>query len=111
MKVFIRSKAREDILRQYEYYLDAKDAPAVARRFLDAVESAIEALSRMPDIGAPRYFANPQLAGLRSCRVSGFPAIRIYYIHWADEIRIVRVLHGKRDIGALLEADWNGSEE
>jgi len=28
--------------------------------------------------------------------------MRIYYLHTADELRIVRVLHGKRDINPLL---------
>ena len=105
MKVFIRAVARSDILRQFEYYLDDKNAPAIARQFLDAVESAIDALCQMPDMGAPRKFANPHLAGLRSWPVSGFSAMRIYYIHFGDELRIIRILHGKRDIGRLLESD------
>jgi plasmid stabilization system protein ParE len=31
--------------------------------------------------------------------------MRIYYIHRGDELRIVRVLHGKRDISPLLEEE------
>ena len=31
--------------------------------------------------------------------------MRIYYIHFGDELRIVRVLHGKRDINPLLEEE------
>jgi plasmid stabilization system protein ParE len=111
VKVLIRTAARADILRQYAYYLDEKDAPAAAQRFLDAVESAIDALCRMPGMGAPRQFVNPRLAGLRSWHLSGFPAMRIYYIHSGDVIRIVRILHGKRDVRLLFESDSGDDEE
>ena len=111
MNVFVRTAAREDILRQFAYYLDEKDAPRTARRFLDAVESSIEMLCRMPGMGAPRKLENPLLEGLRSWPVSGFPAMRIYYIHARDELRIVRVLHGKRDVHSLLEKNAIEGEE
>jgi plasmid stabilization system protein ParE len=101
--VYLRTAAREDILRQFIYYLVEKDVALVAQRFLDAVESTIESLCRMPEMGAPKFFDNPKLAGLRSWPVSGFSAIRIHYLYARDELRIVRVLHGKRDIGPLLE--------
>ena len=105
MKLSIRTSAREDILRQFAYYLDEKATPQTARRFLDATESAIAILDGMPGMGAPRTFENPKLRGLRSWPVPGFPAMRIYYLHSEDELCIVRVLHGKRDLGSLLEQD------
>jgi len=48
---------------------------------------------------------NPRLTGLRSWPVSGFGAMRIYYLYNHDELRIVRVLHGKRDVNPLLEEE------
>lgn len=105
MNVSVRSAAREDILRQYSYYLIEQDAAQAAERFLEAVQTAIEMLCRMPGAGAPKMLKNPKLAGLRSRPVSGFPAMRIYYIHAGDSLRIVRVLHGKRDINPLLEEE------
>lgn len=109
MNAYVRTVAREDILRQYFYYLTEKDAPRAAERFLGAVQSAIEILCRLPEAGAPKLLQNPRLTGLRSWPVDGFPAIRIYYFLAGDELRIVRVLHGKRDIGPLLEE--TGSED
>ncbi len=105
MNVYVRTAAREDILRQYFYYAVEKDAALVAERFLGAVQSAIEMLCRMPEVGAPKLLNNPRLVGLRSWPVSGFPALRIYYFHTDSELRIVRVLHGKRDINSLLEEE------
>lgn len=103
MKVYVRTAAREDILRQYRYYLVEKDAAQAALRFLDAVESVVDTLCRTPEIGSPKRLANPLLAGLRSWPVPGFPSVRVYYIHAGNELRVVRVLHGKRDIHPLLE--------
>ncbi|MGA2672842.1 MAG: type II toxin-antitoxin system RelE/ParE family toxin [Terracidiphilus sp.] len=111
MNVYVRTSAREDILRQYSYYSIEKDAARVAERFLEAVQSAIEMLCRMPRAGAPKMLENPALAGLRSWPVRGFSAIRIYYLHAGDELRIVRVLHGKRDINPLLEEESSGEED
>lgn len=111
MNIYIRTSAREDILRQYLYYLIEKDAARAAERFLEAAQSAIEALCRMPGAGAPKVLDRPGLAGLRSWPVRGFPAIRIYYIHAGDELRIVRILHGKRDINPLLEEETASDED
>jgi plasmid stabilization system protein ParE len=49
----IRSAARDDILRQFRFYLVDQDAPEVANRFLEAVQETVEELSRMPKMGAP----------------------------------------------------------
>jgi toxin ParE1/3/4 len=103
MKSTIRPAAREDILRQYRYYLIEQNAEEIAQRFLHAVEIAIQQLHSHPHIGSPRIFSNPALAGLRSWPVRGFPAIRIYYLFAEEELRVIRVLHGKRDIHAVLE--------
>jgi toxin ParE1/3/4 len=110
VNVYIRTVAREDILRQYFYYMIEKDAARVAERFLEAVQSAIEMLSRMPAAGAPKILENTALTGLRSWPIHGFPAMRIYYIHSRDDLRIVRVLHGKRDINPLLEEESAGED-
>ena len=81
MNSHIRTSAREDILRQYFYYMVEKDAARAAEQFLESVQSAIELLCRMPGAGAPKILENPLLSRLRSWPVDGFPALRIYYIH------------------------------
>jgi plasmid stabilization system protein ParE len=35
--------------------------------------------------------------------VVGFEALRIYYLVDKDTIRIIRILHGKRDVQRMLE--------
>ena len=42
MKPIIRPAARDDILRQFRYYLVDQDKPEVAERFLRAVRKTME---------------------------------------------------------------------
>jgi toxin ParE1/3/4 len=103
VKFVIRPTAREDILRQYRYYLIEADEELVAARFLAAIEAAITRVCKHPGIGAPKELRNRRLAGLRSCPVKGFAEMRVYYLVSEELLRVVRVLHGKRDINPLLE--------
>jgi toxin ParE1/3/4 len=104
VKFVIRPAAREDILRQYEYYLSEANE-TVAARFLNAVEFAIGQVCGSSGIGAQKILANSKLAGLRSWPVRGFSEIRVYYLVLEKKVRVVRVLHGKRDIDSILEVD------
>jgi toxin ParE1/3/4 len=105
VNVFVRTAARDDILRQYRYYVLEKNAAVVGERFIEAVESTIQTICRNPAIGAPRFLKHPKLAGLRSWPVSGFPMMRAYYICTGDNLRIIRILHGRRDVNAILEEE------
>lgn len=102
MRAILRPAARQDILRQYTWYLE-QDVPAVADRFLLAVSQSIGVLVDFPEAGVPRQMSNPQLAGLRAWPVKGFEEIRVYYIVRTDQVEVIRILHGRRDINALLE--------
>jgi plasmid stabilization system protein ParE len=46
VKRFFRPAAREDMQRQFRYYLVELDVPEVALRFLDSVEDAIRVIIR-----------------------------------------------------------------
>jgi len=100
VRYVVRSDARRDILRQFEYCLIEQDAEPAARRFVAAVEASIAQVCRDPGIGAPKKLKNLKLAGLRSWPVKGFLEIRAYYLVSKS---VVRVLHGKREIHAMLE--------
>ena len=73
VNVRFRTAAREDILRQFRYYLVEKEVPEVAERFLDEVEAAIATLCRAPGIGTPKLFSNPLTEGIEVMARSGFP--------------------------------------
>jgi plasmid stabilization system protein ParE len=108
VKGSIGPSARDDILRQYRYFLLEEDNLAVAQRFLAAVQATVSKICQRPGIGVRKLIENPKLAGLRSWPVAGFTSIRIYYLVAGNTLRIIRVLHGKREINPMLE---NESEE
>lgn len=102
MKAFVQRSARDDIIRQYLHFLEV-DSPDLADRFLLAVNQAVDKIAGAPLAGSPRHFANPALAGLRIWRIEGFDQIRIYYVVRNDVFTIVRILHNRRDLGAIFE--------
>jgi len=105
VKVFYRQAASDDLVRQFHYYLVTLNLPEIAVRFRDAVRRTVESLRQHPLVG-PHYRSNaPQLQDLRSWRVTGFEAIRIYYRPDKDTLQIVRILHDKRDVKRILERE------
>ncbi len=71
-------------------------------RFVDAAECAFESLARMPEIGARRPYLNSKLTDLRIWRVPGFPSHLIFDRVQDAGVEIIRVLHAKRDVEAVL---------
>lgn len=57
----------------------------------------------MPHLGQPREFRNPELAGLRSRAIPGFENYLIFDLPTKEEIEVIRVLHGARDLGSMFE--------
>ena len=110
-RAIIRSAAREDILRQFRYYLVEEDNPELADRFLTAAEVTVDKVCASPAMGAPKHFPNKALRGLRSWPIVGFEDIRIYYLASAETLLIVRVLHGKRDLLRMLRRERLEKEE
>ncbi len=65
-----------------------------------SVEAATAFLVQNPHAGAT------SLHGLRSWAVNDFPKIRLYYLTPTDaELHIVRVIHGARDLPAVLDGN------
>ena len=105
MKAVIRPRARDDILRQFRWYLVEQHAADAAFRFVEAVEASVEQLVRMPNMGAPREIRNPALKGLRLWPVKDFDEFLIFYVVAGDTVRVIRILHGKRDIDRILKKE------
>ena len=105
MKITYRQAAREDMTRQFRYYLVTLDRPEVAVRFREAVRTTAKAISARPLI-APRYLlGNSRLRDLRSWPVIGFGTLRLYFLVHNDAMQVIRILHGKRDIRKILERE------
>jgi toxin ParE1/3/4 len=98
-----RPLARLDLLESYLYL--ATESENTAERFLDCAERTIEHIAEMPSLGALRDFRNPSLHGLRSRPVDGFPNWLDFYHVTPDAVKIIRVLHGARDLDRIFEHD------
>ncbi|PWC40670.1 type II toxin-antitoxin system RelE/ParE family toxin [Azospirillum sp. TSO22-1] len=89
--------ARRDLADAIDWI--AKDNPAAARALRDAVIAAVSRIGEHPRIGTVR----PDLAKerIRFVVLRGFPYILVYA---ADKMppRILRLLHGARDLQAVL---------
>jgi toxin ParE1/3/4 len=56
-------------------------------------------------MGRQRETTNPNLADLRQWPVPGFEKYLIFYRPAEDGIDVVRVLHGARDLDAILDEE------
>lgn len=74
--------------------------PVAAVRFVEAFKSSVDLLARMPALGRVR----PDLGApeTRSWRVGRFRKYLIFYEVLPDRLRLLRVLHGSRDLQAEL---------
>src|SRR3954470_15432158 len=74
--------------------------PQAAVRFVEPFAGSIKLLSTMPAIGVARGdLGAPET---RSWRIKGFRNYLIFYEVTADRLRLLRVLHGHRDLQAEL---------
>lgn len=74
----------------------AADNPAQADDFIDLIDEKFQNLSRQPGLGRRR---EELVAGLRSLPMGRYV---IFYLQDQDGLRIVRVLHGARDVDAVF---------
>jgi plasmid stabilization system protein ParE len=56
-------------------------------------------------MGALREIGNPALKGLRLWPVKDFDELLIFYVVAGDTVRVIRILHGKRDIDRILKKE------
>jgi len=97
-----RERARRDLEEAADYYF-AEGGEALELRFIDAIEHTLNLIADRPAIGSLRYAHVLQRNDLRC-----FPAKRfqylVFYIEFPDRIDVLRILHGRRDIPAILQA-------
>jgi toxin ParE1/3/4 len=96
-----RDRANWDVDDAITYYLKEHTEEA-ALGLVDALEDAYDLLGRHPAIGSSRYAHELGIPGLRSWLLSRFPYL-VFYVEREAHIDVWRVLHGYRDIPALMQ--------
>jgi toxin ParE1/3/4 len=102
-KIHKRPRVLLDLAEQALFI--GKTGPEAASRFLDAAEAAFSTLAEQPNLGGLFPMENTRLEGLRAWRIRGFNKHVVFYLVQARSIEIVRVLHGARDLDAILAAE------
>ena len=92
--------ARKDIIELLHYF-DEQD-PNLADRFLWYLQETYDMIAHMPELGELCAFGHPAMQNVRVRRIMKFSKYLIFYRIEADNIVILRVLHGARDYANLF---------
>ena len=102
LRVVQTPEARTDLALQAKYYAQ-KGGMALASRFAEAVKASVRLLAGHPWIGKKTDFRHPKLAGIRFLLVrKPFDKHLIFYRVHEDELDLVRIIHGMRDLPRRL---------
>lgn len=93
-RLVILPAARDDLVEIGDFI--AQDNPERAASFVAEIEARMSGVAERP---ASFQSREELLKGLRSARHGRY---QIFFVEHGDEVHIVRVLHGARDIPSLL---------
>src|SRR5260221_5419558 len=89
-----------DLADHYRYI--RKSDPNAAERFLDSVEATFPKLAGMPGVGRLWNSSDPRLARIRLIHLDPpFEGYLVFYREDKRRVRILRVVHGARDLPSL----------
>jgi toxin ParE1/3/4 len=103
MRIIKRPQVIQDLIELATYL--AEDSLDISERFLFSAEKTFQKLSQFPQRGKLSNFKHPQLIDIRQQAIEGFRKYVIFYRLTDSEVEIIRVIHGARDIEAILEQD------
>jgi plasmid stabilization system protein ParE len=93
--------AVSDIQEQADWY-EQRSGHALAQRWEKKVTAALIRIEKNPRSGAKCGFSAHELQNIRRMPIAGFARHLIFYRAEEVEIRILRVVHGARDLESLL---------
>ena len=99
-QVFLTDDAAYDLEELYDH-IEFHDTPEKADCVLDKIEEAFASLSENPERGA--YPEELLAVGLREYREIYFKPYRIIYRVMTDNVYVLVIADGRRDMQALLQ--------
>ena len=99
-QVFLTDDASRDLEALYDY-IEAHDGPGKADYVLGQIEKAFSKLSENPERGT--YPKELLAIGLREYREVFFKPYRIIYRIMDDQVYVMVIADGRRDMQALLQ--------
>lgn len=101
LRVVLTDAAESDILEQFDWY-EAQVSKQLGQKWGDAIAATLIWLQRHPHSGAVCIFGTKELFGMRRVAVQEFPRHLMFYQIEGEELLIIRVLHGARDLESLF---------
>ena len=100
-RILRRPRVKADLAGHYAFI--ARDKVEPAERFLREAQVAFERLAHMPGLGRTWESPDPRLDGVRVYPLPhGFRNYLVFYKPVPEGIEVMAVLHGARDLGAIL---------
>jgi toxin ParE1/3/4 len=103
----LRPQALRDQQGEARYYRKEGGA-RLAVTSVKATNEAVDQAELEPGLGSPRLGKLLNIAGLRICRVAGFP-LRWCCFERADHLDVVRLLGERQDVAAILSNELASS--
>ena len=95
-RIYLRPQAQIDVMELAEHI--ALDDVVAAIRFAEAFHASIDFLLDFPESGEIWKPKKARHAPMRIWPVKGFPNHLIFFRMTPDELQIIRVVHGARDL-------------
>jgi toxin ParE1/3/4 len=83
----------------------AADNVDASDRFLIAAETTFKQLAKMPGMGKLCQFSDSKLVNVHQQSIKGFRNYLVFYRPTDSGVEILRVIHGARDIVAIVDED------
>jgi toxin ParE1/3/4 len=99
--IVLSDLAAADILEQADWYSE-QSGSKLASRWENAITSTVLRMAENPRSGAPCSFTAEELRDVRRVPVAGFPRHLVFYRFRGNEIFVLRVIHGARDLESLF---------
>jgi toxin ParE1/3/4 len=100
MRIVWSDVAEADLDDLYDYI--ARDVPYYAEQFVDRLIEAVGVLKDHPRLGRQV----PEADEREDIRELIFQSYRVIYLVEADQVHILTVIHGRRDLGGQAAKPW-----
>ncbi len=100
--IFRKTPFAINSLREHAFYLEENATPAIAERYLYAVEQTLDFITTHPEIGSPCDLPQPRLQNMRRWPVRDFEKYLLFYQPANEDLLLLYVFHSKQDIDSIL---------
>ena len=100
MRLHFLPGANRDVEDHLDYF-DRID-PQLGERFLSGLAESTQRICATPGVGAPEPVGQ-HFGEVRRWHVHGFRNWLVFYREVPGEIQVIRIIHGARELGPLLE--------